>query len=111
MKTADLTGRALNWATAKALDISVTVDKLPGLAADVFYWDDESFQVQPYEPAIDSLIERERITLVAMPDGSWEAHDLSLRPHFHNATAREAVLRCIVSSRLGDEVELPKEFS
>ena len=88
MKTAELTGAALDWAVPLAM----------------------------FEPSTDwaqggPIIERERISVVAMPDGSWQAQGINLRPHFHNPTPLIAAMRCYVASKLGDDIEIPKELT
>ncbi len=99
MKTSELKGAALDWAVAKCEGFLCDYKYNGGLAPYSTNW------AQGGE-----IIERERITLVAMPDGSWQAKGRDLYPHFHNPTPLIAAMRCYVASKLGDEVEIPKEL-
>jgi hypothetical protein len=109
MKTSELTGIALDWAVAKAEVIpSIDCEVLDGS----LWYGRFTSGLKMYCPSIDwaqggAIIERERITLVAMPDGSWQAKGRDLYPHFHNPTPLIAAMRCYVAAKLGDEVEVP----
>jgi len=54
------------------------------------------------------IIERERITVIAMPNGTWATS--SPCHSFHHPTPLIAAMRCYVASKLGDEVEVPDEL-
>jgi hypothetical protein len=110
-KTNELTGPALDWAVAVADNllpkhISFDFTLTHPLVLD---------GIQSYGPSFiwsqgGPIIERERITLVAMPDGTWQSKGRNLRPHFHNPTPLIAAMRCYVSSKLGDEIDVPEEL-
>ena len=93
MKVSEASGPALDWMVAKVIGEYKPV-AVPRYSTD---W----AQGGP-------IIERERITVVAMPDGSWQSQGKDLRPHFHNPTPLIAAMRCYVASKLGEEVELPE---
>ena len=111
IKTNELTGDALDWAVAVCeSDDTVRI-----------YFDDDTgeklhrdeWPVPEFSPSTDwaqggPIIERERISLVAMPDGSWQSQGRDLRPHFHNPTPLIAAMRAFVASKLGDTVDIPE---
>jgi hypothetical protein len=102
MKTNELTGAALDWAVAKC-EGGVGENQLLGA------W---------YAPSTDwsqggPIIEREGITV---SDGSpvtgleWMACDRGSTHIQHGPTYLIAAMRCYVASKLGDDVEIPKEL-
>ena len=120
MKTAELTGAALDWAVAKCellngADYTLAVDKDSDGTLRI------NFGGMYPEWSIDwqeggAIIERERISIT--PDvGCWNAH-------YHDNLFEEdgsdcfqigttpliAAMRCYVASKLGDEVEVPEEL-
>lgn len=105
MKTSKLTGTALDWAVAKS-EGHIRPD-------GGFYAGQQGRPLTRYSTDWAQggpIIERERITVVAMPNGSWQSQGKDLRPHFHNATPLIAAMRCFVASKLGDEVDVPNEI-
>ena len=130
MKTSELTGHALNWAVAMAEGDKVYRPRL-GRPSN---WDKEAYLADgsddrwvvrvenrrvahfvdwTYNPSGDwmqggPIIERERITVIAMPNGTW-ATSTPLHS-FHHPTPLVAAMRCYVASKLGDEVEIPAEL-
>lgn len=105
MKTAELSGNALDWAVAKC----EKPDWL-GNQAEIYVLK-AGFHPSTDWAAAGPIIERERIGLTPMPDGSWKSQGQNLRPHFHNPTALVAAMRCYVASKLGDEIRLPEALS
>ena len=107
-KTSELKGAALDWAVAKCegyFDIGMA--SVHDGVADVFYFD-------AWTPSTDwsqagPIIERERITAIAMPNGTW-ATSTPLHT-LHHPTPLIAAMRCYVASKLGDEVEIPEELT
>lgn len=98
MKTSELTGAALDWAVAKCVGAVGAEDRLP--------W---------YCPSTDwaqggPIIEREKIELVPKGDG-WDA--LYSDQHIPNEgpTPLIAAMRCYLASKLGDDIDLPKELT
>jgi hypothetical protein len=119
VKTTELTGAALNWAVCKAADMFVAYPKKA---------DGKWFKAKHTEgsltylhPSTDwsqggPIIERERINI--RPDQAspnFKAFVI-IRPtglaHRHNGpTPLIAAMRCFCASRLGDEVDVPKELA
>ena len=108
MKTAELTGAALDWAVAKCEGIGL------GPRGSVVYY----FEGDPamWQPSTDwaqggPIIERNLITIFRH-DEEWFAHSqLSTPEDFHGDTPLIAAMRCYVASQLGDEVEIPEELT
>ena len=127
MKTSELTGTALDWAVAKCEDVVIIEDYslasfplliVPGeehLVND-FY--------NGYSPSTDwakagPIIEREQIE-VRVHEGSrvkceWKSghwdEDKGVCVWSVGPTPLIAAMRCYVASKLGDEVEIPKELT
>ncbi len=111
MKTAELTGAALDWAVAKCEDI-----------LDI-YFDEESgtnllLQVETvyFKPSTDwaqggAIIESECITVEyagVWVGRCWKDSDGDEQIEIEGATPLIAAMRCYVASKLGDEVALPE---
>jgi hypothetical protein len=103
MKTSELTGAALDWAVAKCE--GYRLDLVPEGS---------------YQPATDwsqggPIIEREKISVLDA-NGCWGARKTywdssrSSRDYF-GPTPLIAAMRCYVASKLGDDIELPKELT
>ena len=119
MKTSDLIGPALDWAVAKSEgSIGKWYCTRYGKTERVTNWHPSTNWSQG-----GTIIERERIT-VAPADGesfvgqeAWcayrietlfkEAHD---HEYQYGPTPLITAMRCYVASKLGDEVEMPKEL-
>ncbi len=110
IKVSDLTGAALDWAVAKCEGIGL------GPRGFVVY----SFEGEPamWQPSTDwsqggPIIEREAITI---SEGSpvvgleWMACDKSSTHIQHGPSYLIAAMRCYAASKLGDAIEVPKEF-
>ena len=95
MKTSELTGNALNWAVNAA-------ERLTGILAPVNYcgkWEHGG-----------PIIEREKIE-VFIRDERWFAYSSRSTPEdFPGDTPLIAAMRCYVASRLGSDVDVPKEL-
>jgi hypothetical protein len=100
MKTNELTGAALNWAVNYA-------EGLRGIFAPVEYcdrWSDGG-----------PIIEREKLFVKPTISKGWRSYQ---RDPFGNGICHSqygptpliAAMRCYVASKLGDEVEIPKEL-
>lgn len=125
IKTSELTGAALDWATAQ---IELTQE----LPEDIMVWVtplpcDEPYD-RKYQPSRDwtqggPIIEREGINVergndLIFPKGNekgeyyeplWLASYEAGRK-FHGQTALIAAMRCYVATQKGDEVEVPDEI-
>jgi len=112
MKTAELTGAALDWAVAKC-------------EGEKFRWQPEYDCIgQEYDAHHYStdwaqggpIIELGRICIDIGHDGVWLAYtkqNYEDDKEFMHAgpTPLIAAMRCFVASRLGDEVDVPKELT
>lgn len=109
MKTSELTGAALDWAVAK-IDWNAHDDDTNVLMVTV--GDDNGWK---YNPSTDwaqggPIIEREGIELLCESLGfRWVAMP-QRGPEWRGPTPLIAAMRCYVASKLGDEIEVPKEL-
>lgn len=112
IKTSELTGPALDWAVAKCEWVEWTFETATTaeLIADCHYSTNWS-QGGP-------IIEREKISLVLLPSPNytpnkewnyWMASVVVCG--VTGPTALVAAMRCLVASRLGDEVDVPEELA
>jgi hypothetical protein len=132
VKTAELEGPALDWAVAKAkkmplvsrgrkwtTDGAATVEYAPWAVHPVVDGSGPYVAAlchHTYSPSTDwahggPIIEREGIRLHRSVTGQWWAGPESdpFRP-VAGATPLIAAMRCFVTSRLGDEIEVPDEL-
>lgn len=108
MKTSELIGPALDWAVAKCeapiggYKAWVQADLDKGILHGMCYSSDWLWG--------GPIIERERIDVWAWGE-HWSAGDNSaLNIRAHGQTPLIAAMRCFVSSRLGDDIEIPSEL-
>ena len=118
IKTADLIGPALDWAVAQC------EDKVHGYKHQLV---DDCRDVIPYTPSTDwaiggPLIERERLCVgckhqqdpdycpILDPNTLYWARTTSGGYLSYGPTHLIAAMRCLVASRLGDEVDVPDEL-
>lgn len=112
MKTIELTGAALDWAVAKCellngADYTLAVDKdLDGTLRVNFGGMYPEWSRDWAEGG--AIIERERIEIV--PNDMWDAYKEGQHVPNTGATPLIAAMRCYVASKLGDEVDVPKEL-
>ena len=121
MKTNELTGAALDWAVAKCESYPVSMSKTGYL---IFC--DPLIQCGPrgtqYSPSTNwaqggPIIDREKINLIYRPDINCMTGEVSPRwiasVVTHGAegpTPLIAAMRCLVASKLGDDVDVPDEL-
>ena len=107
MKTSELTGAALDWAVAKCEGV---VDERDF----AWYWDRKDwFEYSTDWTLSGPIIEREEISvwyrvgvnLTASIHGKYEQSVPYRQPNAQLTVA----MRCYVASKLGDEVDVPKE--
>jgi len=102
MKTNELTGAALDWAVAKC-----EVGDAAEQAGD--WWKPSTNWAQG-----GPIIEREGICLYFNPEDAnafeWHAEDRSHAFYLEGPTPLIAAMRCYVASKLGEEVDIPKEL-
>ena len=112
MKTSELTGAALDWAVAKCEGWkSVYVNDVHMLkhyhpeAAHTPHCYIEDFGYSTDWALAGPIIERELIAI----HGDWKA--TLGEGTYEGPTPLIAAMRCYVASKLGDEVEIPKELT
>ena len=98
MKTIELTGAALDWAVAQCEGFD-NGDWLPDYSTD---W-----------AAGGTIIEREGISILSTDSGEWcaaigELYYEDNEPR--SPTPLVAAMLCYVASKMGDEVDVPKEL-
>ena len=112
MKTNELTGAALDWAVAKCEPddtVRIYFDEDTGEKLCYDDWD-----IPEFNPSTDwaqggPIIEREGIALYLYGNSEWNAHvggKESTGP-----TPLIAAMRCYVASKMGEEIEIPKELT
>lgn len=131
MKTSELTGAALDWAVAKAeglLEPKEFFGKMvPSVVLDMEYWADGTPMVRlnpcpdvyrraEYDPSTSwqhggPIIEEEKLD-VFCSGTVWDASTGDRHPNVvkSGTTPLIAAMRCYVASKLGDDIELPKEL-
>ena len=108
MKVSELIGPALDWAVAKCAGRALHRSK------------SGRWMTANYEPSADwaqggPIIEREVISLIHPKYDCWTAHcyDKTVDDESYTLdgpTPLIAAMRCYVASKLGDEIEVPKEL-
>lgn len=114
MKTSELQGAALDWAVARCEGKDGDCEVHAG---NVWYGRVTSGFVQ-YHPSTNwaqggPIIEREKIALRNWLETGWQADKWNFKfdeRHATGPTLLIAAMRCFVSSRLGDEVDIPGEL-
>jgi hypothetical protein len=110
MKTSELTGAALDWVVAKAEGF---IDD-----PDSWLYHAKSTGINNYHPSTDwaqggPIIEREGIDVIKN-GGAWASLKTATanHPHIraHGPTPLIAAMRGYVASKLGDEIEVPREI-
>ena len=120
MKTAELTGVALDWAVAVAeggtdfgTDGITYGFKLHGrLKVLATGW----ALTMSYHPSTDwkqggPIIEREKICTDFLLNGQWLAISRTTEKQGYGPTPLIAAMRCYVASKLGDNTEIPEELT
>jgi hypothetical protein len=125
IKTQDLTGAALDWAVAVAEGRDYAVDMPQEIGGLLYYA--ENGEMHRYSPSTNwnlmgPIIEQNAISLDPAvypqhPDGWWKAvcvtideDDLGMCYGGEGPTPLIAAARCLVASKLGDEVDIPEEL-
>jgi Protein of unknown function (DUF2591) len=115
LKSYELTGKALDWAVAKAQGFSYEKYQQYRDA-----WLTAIYRPSHWKPSEDwsqcgPIIERERLEVTPWGvDGEWRAQDF-YEPspgvpcaEQYGPTPLIAAMRCYVTSKLGDEIEIPE---
>ena len=117
IKTSDLIGPALDWAV-EALEISVM--RKNGEHVKQWWVDEKHTNPSPYHTDWlrgGPIIEREKLDVAYLSrQGEWYCYhrnrsvdDMVINVGF-GPTPLVAAMRCYVASKLGDEIEIPKEL-
>lgn len=122
IKTKDLTGAALDWAMAKADENLYPKGDVRLLDGKVFTIEpgnyEQSDRWQLYDPSTSwaqggPIIEREKIGTDFLVHGFrgpvWYAR-IGGGDCMYGPTPLIAAMRCLVASKLGDEVDVPEEL-
>ena len=112
MKTAELTGAALDWAVAKCEGHKVFIKHAP---LQIMYTPKRKRSWYIYTPSTNwaqggPIIERETISLDYAQEEDWAAKTPAYQ-WAYGPTPLIAAMRCYVASKLGDEVEIPKALT
>ena len=104
IKTSELVGAALDYAVAKAEGLKVVSNTPAGTYTKERGW---------FAPTTDwaqggPIIGRELIS-IDYDHNVWNAAKYDLDWYISGPTPLIAAMRCFVSSKLGDEVEIPEE--
>jgi len=110
MKTAELTGAALDWAVAKC-EGRTWIHAENFLA---YYEDDDEGEGEMHYSNNwaqgGPIMEREKVELF-IRDEKWFAYSSNSTPEdFYGETPLIAAMRCYVASKLSDEVSIPAEL-
>lgn len=114
MKTSELTGLALDWAVAKCEGV------INGDDLDIGFILERGYTPSTDWAEADPIIKREGIefwtySTTAHEHGNFTAIKTAKHPsstqHYSGSTPLIAAMRCFVASKLGDEVEIPKELA
>ena len=119
MKTSELTGKTLNWAVAKCEGIEDIIYNYSGDDSSKYFPSQDWSQGGP-------IIEKHITKLWQNLNGTFCAQIKYRAPYYsptydadigmaafinkHGQTPLIAAMRCYVASKLGDEVEIPKEL-
>lgn len=116
VKTSELTGPALDWAVWTAAGGAAAYPKTASGKAFLKLWNSNSAKY--IHPSTDwsqggPILEREGINTYQMQDSTWQANlDYGMVDEaiYHGPTPLIAAMRCVVASKLGEEVEVPDEL-
>jgi len=104
IKVSEATKIQLDWLVAKIQGIDL-------FETEGWHYTDGGRK--PYQPSTDwsqggPIIERERIAVQSPNDKGWYATDYMLKTYESGPTPLIAAMRCYVTSKLGETVEIPK---
>jgi hypothetical protein len=105
IKTSELTGAALDWAVAKC--------------EGIYFENFEEFEMYAGDYSTNwaqggPIIDREKISVSPLHLESWRSNVINedLKSFWEDGpTPLIAAMRCYVASKLGDDVEIPKELT
>lgn len=114
MKTSELTGAQLDWAVAQCegyTDWDGQTETFLGFVCGAC----TRTRVSPPDYSTDwaiggPIIEREKIGIGFDDEFGWMGIDMDGN-YFSGSTPLEAVMRCYVISKLGNEIDIPEELA
>ena len=119
IKISELNGAALDWAVAKCEGVEVHMTRGGWYVFDSevhpeFSNEYNDSKMHSFKPSTNwaqggPIIERERIEVRDYGGDAWSAYDY-IHPIQIGPTPLIAAMRCYVASKLGEEVEIPKEL-
>jgi hypothetical protein len=114
MKTSELTGAALDWAVARCegfIKVSIWSDHI-GVCKKHSFEDERRWAPSTDWSQGGPIIERWEIDTNKAGLRTWRAKTVSIGRLYQatGPTPLIAAMRCYVASKLGDEIEIPKEL-
>lgn len=119
IKTSELQGPALDWAVAKCEGWDAPIYKNPGRAVPLYVATNDT-GLFTYSPSTNwtqggPIIEQQRLFVRPKTTGGWrcwfyDGKGEGIKFDQHGSTPLIAAMRCFVSSRLGDELEIPDDL-
>ena len=114
MKTNELAGPALDWAVAKCEGFAPFTDGISWIIDDVGTYKRLPKYSTDWAQG-GPIIEQEKIgfkyTGAALDFVAWVNGQLSTKHDKYGETPLIAAMRCYVASKLGDQVDVPKELT
>lgn len=106
MKTSELTGAALDWAVAKCEGFfgGSPPNHFTDLNDDFYCPSTNWAQGGP-------IIEKNILVISPDPSNAWLSRSYMDVTEYYGPTPLIAAMRCYVASKLGDEVDIPKELT
>lgn len=106
MRTSDLQGAALDWAVAKCEGVAVEYLN-DGITCCLLQKPSGRYAPSTNWAQGGPIIEEEKIA-VWFSKGDWNSHLRDTSAKMHGPTPLIAAMRCYVTSKLGDEIEIPE---
>ena len=117
VKSYDLTGGALDWATAKALGhtllndgINFIIDSAGRYEVLPFYSSNGNETMHMLKEYKISLMHVEDDDPYPIDDGPWSANIPGQEYGYTGPTPEIAICRCVVAYKLGEDIEIPDEL-
>jgi hypothetical protein len=113
MKTSELIGPALDWAVAKCEGVSAESWHHYYIGTDPGDYSGDRYSFSTNWSQGGPIIERKSIALRVWAETGWQADKWNFKfinGHQSGPTPLIATMRCYVASKLGDEIDIPKEL-
>lgn len=112
VKTAELTGVALDWAVASSKGYSKIALTISGEVREFIKMHSEGYHNYSTDWSQGGpIIEREMIQVWPYMAGMWCAQMMNTDHGQRAGSPLIAAMRCYVTSKLGDEVDIPDEIA